>query len=416
MTEKINIKLTELNRIKSIYSILGIPAKAQVKDFDFSSCYEFKYCKKNHGDGHKETKKERINRYLSVNKSGSKVFDEIPANGLKKDYRPIINYKKDSGWLKKSQRIVHKFLVSAFNDVEYLHSTIKEKSYASNGHAHCDGNKYIFAIDLSDFFTQINFDRVYKTIKYGLNLNKNTATFYASLLTCPLEKGSKNLVLGQGLPSSPILAYWTNKSLFDYIYNISNKNGINLTVYVDDITFSSKDYISQEFINNILGLFRKNGLKIKRKKTHYYKSTSIKKVTGVYIKEGKPKVSHNKHEEIFTIYKEMIKIIHNEINTIEEFLYFYGLFLKFSGNFIHLCQVEYDGDFSTMNKKFPHQKYAQLYNELVHRLNIGLNRNDKNLGFEFSNLIDDSPKKACVMFKNYKMREMNLKSKFPMVR
>lgn len=416
MADKINVKLTEINRLKTIYSILKVPPKAQSKLYNFADCYDFKYCKKTHSGDEKESKSERIERFLSVKKMPSKLIDAIPPLENPKDYRHIINYKKDSGWLKTSQRLVHKILVSAFNDVKYLHSTIKEKSYASNGHAHCDGDKYVFAIDLTDFFTQITYDDVYKTFKKGLNVHSNVAKFYASLLTCPFEKGSSKLVLGQGLPSSPILAYWTNKSLFDYINKISIENDITLTVYVDDITFSSTNPIPQEFINNILGLFRKNGLKIKTKKTHFYRNTSIKKVTGVYIKNGFPKVAHKKHEEIFVIYKKMIQMIQDEINTLDDFLILYGLFLKFSGNFIHMCQVEYNGDFSEKSKKFVHQKYAQLYANLIHTLNIGLDRINKNETFSSKNLDPLSLANATLMFKKYKSIENKLKSKFPKIR
>ena len=415
MIEKIETKLTELNRIKTIYSILNIPLAAQQKDFDFSCCYEFKYCKKNHNEGGKirETKSERVARYLSVNKSKSMLLDSVPLGEDKKNYRHIINYKKTSGWLKSAQRSIHKIIVPAFQDVTYLHSTIKEKSYASNGIAHCGGEKYIFAIDLTDFFSQITRDKVYKTVKHGFNINKNTADFYASLLTCPLEKGSKTMVLGQGLPSSPILAFWCNKSLFDYINGLSIKNSIVLTVYVDDITFSSDAPIPQPFIDNILGLFRKNGLKIKRSKTHYYKKGSTKKITGVYINEGRPQISHSKHEEIFIIYKKLVEMIHNQLNTLDEFLTFYGLFLKFSGNFIHLCTVEYSGDFSVKFKKYTHQNYSQLYGLLIHKLNIALDRKDKALPYTIENIKNEYLDKANKMFQAYKKDELNIINRIP---
>ena len=162
-------------------------------------------------------------------------------------------------------------------------------------------------------------------------------------------------------------------------------------------------------------MFRKNGLKIKRSKTHYYKNTAIKKITGVYINRGLPKVAHKKHEEIFILYKEIVKLVQKGVNNIDDFLNMYGLFLKFSGNFIHLCEVEYGGDFSENKKKFTHQKYAQLYSSLIHVLNIGLERLDNYKGFEKSNLKSKSFNDANTLFKKYKDIESRLKSRFPLV-
>ena len=56
--------------------------------------------------------------------------------------------------------------------------------------------------------------------------------------------------------------------MFDYMYLKAQENGLKMTVYVDDVVFSSDKPIPQKFINTLFSIIKQNGMNIKRKKVH----------------------------------------------------------------------------------------------------------------------------------------------------
>ena len=368
----IDTPITSLNSKKKIYNIFKIKKDARRVDHDFSIYYDYKvfYKVKPPIKGRQNT----IDHALSVKKETPCLLDETPLGANKNDYRPIINYKKDAEWLKKSQKKFHKFITKGLGNVDYLHSTLKTKSYASNGREHADGDRYIFCLDISSFFCGIDRKRVFNTLKTYLKIDNDVAYFYSGLITAPTEKGSTNFVLAQGLPSSPAVAFLCYKSLFDYINEEAKNNNITFTLYVDDMTFSSNCKIPQRFIDKVIGLLKSkkynNNLVIKKEKTHSFKNSSTKRVTGVYIKNGEAKISRRKHYELFIIYSRLINILNDNLQSLDSYFEFYNLFLKFSGNLMHLYQVEHNGDFKKTTGNYAHDKMMNFYRNYLLMIDI----------------------------------------------
>lgn len=126
-----------------------------------------------------------------------------------------------------------------------------------------------FTIDLKNFFTQISETDVTNFFIHKFRLQRHIAELYAKLTTSPSENNS-GFELGQGLPTSPSLAFLIYSDFFEFLYNYCLERNITMIVYVDDITFSTEtENIDQNFINEIIGLFKHNGLIINKKKIHY---------------------------------------------------------------------------------------------------------------------------------------------------
>lgn len=360
MDKLLNCDITGLNKKKKIFHYFGIPEEAQKDDYDFSTNYSYKFIKKN--PDYKYSSVEEF--FLSLQKKNPEILDKLPEGSIEADYRPIINYEYGSSWLKKAQKKFHKIIVKSIKDVPYLHSTLKGTSYSTNGIAHSRGKRYILCLDISGFFTQIKIERVYKTIKYYLGVDSDVARFYSKMLTTYKENDSKDLVLAQGLPSSPILAFLCFKSLFDHIYEYSISNDINFTLYVDDMTFSCKDPIPQDFMDRLFGVIKGdkcgNRLKLNRKKIHYLSRNNWKKITGVCIVDGKPKIPNRKHFELHVLYKKILYLLHNNLNTFEEYCYFCKYFEKFSGNLLYLIAVEYSNDMELIKTSI-NRRHAHMY-------------------------------------------------------
>lgn len=414
MITPIECCLKSLNNKKKLYNIFGVKKEARNLDYDFSVNYDYKYfykCKEKIIG-----KRNLINEFLSTEKNVVQLLDAIPEDADKKKYRPIINHKKDADWLKKAQRKFHKIIAKGLGKIEYLHSTTKKTSYATNGRAHLgNNNRYLFCLDISSFFTGIDSNRVFKTVKNYLKLDSDVAYYYSKLLTAPLEKNSSELFLAQGLPSSPILAFLCYKTLFDYINEFSAINSITFTLYVDDMTFSSEQEIPQEFINKIIGLLKSNRydnkLKINNKKTHYNKPSTRKIITGVYINNGVASISGKKHFELFVLYNKLINMIHEELDTIEKYFDFYNLFLKFSGNLIHLFQVEY-GSFEITISNRAHSKMLLFYRELSKYVKPGINKIDSRKKYSEENVDKESLAGIDSQWKNLLKHQNRIKVEF----
>ncbi len=407
-----NCKLFKLNKIKTIYKILNIPLEAQDKNFDFDLLYTFKYLKKNQKNNGSICKQDRLVKYKNVKKDVLELLDNRPSDYNKSTYRVIININQE--WLKKAQKKFHKILAKELNGISYLHSTIKHKSFSTNAHKHI-GDKYTLAIDLKNFFTCISRDRLSQNLKKLLEVETDISTYYARLLTSPADKppfNEGNYNLGQGLPSSPVLAFICNYTLFEYINDLARTYDIIMTIYVDDITFSCDKPIEQAFINKLFGLFKSNGMMINKSKLHLSKSNAFKKITGVNIIDGKPKIPSRKHEEIMVQYK-MFNNLH-KIVSFSDYLYFYNLYLKFTGNFQYLVEVECKNGQGKKVIKPQFSKYQDFIKEYDKFFPRGKNKKNKNIEYKENNLPRKdkiSLEKAYYELKNY-IEENNNRNNF----
>jgi hypothetical protein len=375
---------------KIIKEILNIPDNIDIKTFDknIDSYYETFYIKKTWAQG-KLTAEQKRNRYLQIEKYIPEKIKKIPDDEDPTRYRKIVNLNQD--WLKKSQKKFNKILMSILLEkkirnvkqksiIPYLHSSVKQRSYNTNAQAHI-GNKYIFAIDLKDFYPSVTKDKLFFFFKNKFNLSSDIAMFYTYFSTCKSDDGIYRL--GQGLSQSSTLAYLVNYSLFNYLYDLSKEYDIEMTIYVDDVVFSSEKEIPQAFIDKLFGIIKRNGMQIKREKVHNYKNYSTKKITGIYITGNKTRVANSKHHE-FTIQYDYLKNNIFKIINLDDYYKIYNLYLKFYGNYQHIKMVE----------GRVHDRYDLFVKEYDIYFPKGINKNQKNQIYKKGNIknISDSKK------------------------
>ena len=325
-----------------------------IKKVKREDIYIFRYlAKKSRTNGSKgeyknfsslQRKEERYKGYLNVIKDSLSLLENRPTDFNESKYRRIIDFNEKFKWVKEFQRNFHKEMVKSLTNDKfpYLKSTIKNVSYAVNANEH-KGNRHAFIIDMKNFFTQITDEKVSNSLCSLLDLNKDIADMYSVLLTSPYDEekfSNGKYVLGQGLPSSPLLAFLCNLSFFNYLNELCLSKDIKMTIYVDDITFSSDNPISQDFIDKLFHLFKKNGLSINRKKIARVKNDKIKVITGGYVSQTGVRVKNSKREEIFVQYNELNNLLKN-MKDINDYFKIYNLYLKFVGNYFHIAEVEF---------------------------------------------------------------------------
>ena len=96
--------------------------------------------------------------------------------------------------------------------------------------------------------------------------------------------------------------------MFDELQSLSDKNNVTMTVYVDDVIFSSEHKISSEFRQSVLSLIKKYNYQVSRKKVKGYSKTYPKLVTGVIINsEGKATIKNALRKKIMVEYEYLQK-------------------------------------------------------------------------------------------------------------
>lgn len=134
--------------------------------------------------------------------------------------------------LKEVQRRLNDKLQKVYWKKQVVHSFIKERSIVTNAINHRQ-KRYVFNIDLKDFFPSINFGRVrglFMSPPYSLG--PDAATVFAQI-AC--YKNS----LPQGSPCSPIISNMICSKMDEQLKQIAGKERCWFTRYADDITFST---------------------------------------------------------------------------------------------------------------------------------------------------------------------------------
>jgi len=199
--------------------------------------------------------------------------------------------------LKRLQRRLADILDKCFEE-SYVLS--KHKKSLSHGFRHNHSiitnalnhrnKRYVFTIDLEDFFPSVNFGRVYGFFikNTHFKLDKKTATIIAQI-------ACHNNELPQGSPCSPVISNFIGHLLDIRMVNLAKKTKCTYSRYADDLTFSTNNKKFPEEIAVCVGennwepgeilreKIEKVGFKINVKKTTMQYKTSRQVTTGLIV-------------------------------------------------------------------------------------------------------------------------------------
>jgi hypothetical protein len=209
--------------------------------------------------------------------------------------------------LKIIQKQVSK-LLSRIETPDWVMSGKKSCSYITNAKFHLE-NSFIKTMDISQFYDSAQRAKIYDMFLNNFHMEHDIAWLMTELVTY-------NGCLPTGSPSSQLIIYWAYSSMFSEIEKISKIYGCSFTLYVDDMTFSSNKSISRKLREDVSVVLRRNNLKAKAKKDHYYQAKDFKIVTGVGMRNGNMIVPNAKRKTIILLYSECRE--HNDIKKIEK--------------------------------------------------------------------------------------------------
>ncbi|WPZ33785.1 reverse transcriptase domain-containing protein [Thalassobaculum sp. OXR-137] len=178
---------------------------------------------------------------------------------------------------------------------EHSYGYISGKNIIKNSTVH-SRKRFVFNIDLEDFFGSINFGRVrgYFINDHYFRLEPDVATIVAQI-AC--YKNS----LPQGSPCSPIISNMIGRILDIRLRDLSKKNNIEYSRYVDDITFSSNEKVFPNEIAFQISIsdwgvgerlnseIERSGFKVNEAKVRMSKRQRRQVVTGLTVND-KPNV------------------------------------------------------------------------------------------------------------------------------
>lgn len=227
--------------------------------------------------------------------------------------------------LKNVQICIKKLLESSYSPSDFAFGFLGGRSVVDNAQCHI-GHNYVFNIDLKDFFTSIDKDKIYSCLRsYPFRFSLNVALLIQSLVTVWNNEIGK-FVLPQGAPCSPLLTNIVCRQLDYKLSQLANKYDITYSRYADDITFSSNHNIYLEngsFIDILKNIIKEEGFSLNDKKTRLLKSGTRQEVTGLtvnskvnvtrkYVKQLRYLIYLCEHYDLPTAYAVFIKFYRND--------------------------------------------------------------------------------------------------------
>lgn len=177
---------------------------------------------------------------------------------------------------------------------EYLFSGKRFTSAHHNAEYHKE-KKYMITVDIEKFYQSTKREYVYTMFRDTFEQYNDIASLLANVVT---YQGH----IPTGTATSQLIAFWAYKKTFDRIYKLCRQKNITMSVWVDDITFSSSQPIPERWVKDIKAIMSEVHLSLKANKIKKYSANDYKVVTGTAISpSGGLKVKNQKRAEILAL-------------------------------------------------------------------------------------------------------------------
>lgn len=182
----------------------------------------------------------KLRKILGVSESELKKFT---SSNRSKNYSETITKNKRSIQIPKFRlKQIHRRIHRLFQRIEipeWVKSGKKGESHITNALYHLQ-SKHFLSIDIEKFYQNSSYEFILKFFLYEMKMGKKNATIMTNIVTyMNIETGK--IFLPTGSPSSQIIAYFVYSKTFDKINNLIKRYGCKMSLYVDDITISSKN-------------------------------------------------------------------------------------------------------------------------------------------------------------------------------
>jgi len=265
--------------------------------------------------------------------------------------------------LKGIQQCLNYIFQQIYTPNKYAVGFVPNRSIVDGAKVHTS-QKFVYNIDLKDFFPSISSGRLYKRLQSKpFCLNPQIASLVSDL--CCYKNAENKSVLPQGAPTSPTITNFICERLDRKLCKLAVAYGLKYTRYADDITFSGMKNIFSEngkFCKSLRNIIEnEEHFTINKDKTRLCHIGMRQEVTGLTVNE-KVNVSRK-------YVKQLRTMIHNwETNGYEEaqstFIKLYEPTKQLSSNprienviggkldFLKMVKGESDSIYKNLNERF----------------------------------------------------------------
>ncbi len=227
----------------------------------------------------------KLKSYLNI--EDDKYFKSLKTDLSENSFKFFRKFEKNERELFRCNTKItqiHERLIKLFNieKSEYLKSGVKKESHITNALAHKDSNFFLL-VDIKGFYPSTTKSKIKKQLIMAYQQSSNVAEFISNAVTVPQKKANDNRALVTGSVLSQYFAYVINKKMFDELYELSKLNDVIFTVYVDDISFSSKKVLTYKFHQQVYNIIKRYGYTVHNGKVYRGKINNKSKITGVHI-------------------------------------------------------------------------------------------------------------------------------------
>jgi hypothetical protein len=163
-------------------------------------------------------------------------------------------------------------LLERLEKPEYLHSGLKGRSYITNARVHAAAVPLV-KLDIKKFYPNVQGARVARFFTDVMKCSPDVAGLLTNLCTY-------NNHVPTGSPVSQLLSYYAAKPMFDELALLGKGDGVRMTCYVDDLTFSGPS-VAPAYLWKVKQVIHRHGFKYHKERC--YAANDKKLVTGVLI-------------------------------------------------------------------------------------------------------------------------------------
>lgn len=198
---------------------------------------------------------------------------------------------------------------------QFSHAFLRDRSIFTNASRHRH-RRYVFNLDLADFFDSINFGRV-----RGFFIKDWSFALQPKIATIIAQIACWNNCLPQGSPSSPIISELVARILDKKLIALAKRAGCAYSRYADDLTFSTNKSVFPGRIavaeghgwnigSELRKVIRDSGFQINDKKTRMQYRDSRQLVTGLVV---------NKVINVRKEYRKLVRALVHRLLKVGEF-------------------------------------------------------------------------------------------------
>lgn len=263
-----------------------------------------------------KTKPSNLSYHLYIlgtnrDKSTKEKYTEFEILKKQGGTRKILAPNKE---LKKIQSSLSDFLYDCIEEINLIRGIKGNLSYgyqkgiSTMNHAKVHSKKrFVFNIDLKDFFDSINFGRV-----RGFFISNNNFSLHPKVATILAQIACHNNSLPQGSPCSPVISNLIGHIVDIKLAQLATNCGCSYSRYCDDITFSTNKKVfphkiafsndNHEYLpsKNLIKIIERSGFEINLKKVRMSLFYSQQNVTGLTV---------NKRVNTPRIYRETVRAL-----------------------------------------------------------------------------------------------------------